>query len=113
MVETFVGHPKTIGREEVKSEIIEARNAATVEAGAPESELPSYTIASGLPTYEEALEQLKQVKELSGYGAKTVETTENWTPRTPPSPTVNGTLSVANLFQLYKNNETIPSIKTT
>ncbi|XP_066262688.1 protein commissureless 2 homolog [Euwallacea similis] len=33
------------------------------EAGMPEAELPSYTIASGLPTYEEALEQLKRIQE--------------------------------------------------
>lgn len=77
-----------------------------MESATGESELPSYTIASGLPTYEEALEQLKQVKELSGYGAKTAETVENRT-HTPPTPAMN-TLSVINLFQLYKNND-VPS----
>lgn len=89
--------------------VIEARNAANIESGTGESELPSYTIASGLPTYEEALEQLKQVKELSGYAAKT-ETIDSRT-RAPPTPAVN-TLSVINLFQLYKNNDTASSMSS-
>uniref|UniRef100_A0AAR5PRH3 Uncharacterized protein n=1 Tax=Dendroctonus ponderosae TaxID=77166 RepID=A0AAR5PRH3_DENPD len=46
--------------QEWKNGVIEARNAANLEAGVPESDLPSYTIASGLPTYDEALEQLKK-----------------------------------------------------
>ncbi|KAJ8920569.1 hypothetical protein NQ315_004708 [Exocentrus adspersus] len=92
--------------------VIEARNAANLESGSAESELPSYTIASGLPTYEEALEQLKQVKELSGYNVKTLETMENRTTHnTQTTPTVT-TLSVINLFQFHKNNGSAPSIKT-
>ncbi|XP_019873166.1 protein commissureless 2 homolog [Aethina tumida] len=85
-----------------KSRVIEARNAANLEAGVIESELPSYTIASGLPSYEEALEQLKKVKELSS-GIPASKTNENWVPRTPPTP-INS-LSVVNLFQYYKQSE--------
>lgn len=71
--------------------VLEARNAQNIESGPPETELPSYTIASGLPSYEEALEQLKKVKE-----AQEVP----WVPQTPPTP--NGPLSVKNLLQIYR-----------
>lgn len=86
--------------------MLETRNAANVEAGNQESEsLPSYTIVSGLPSYEEALEQLKKVKELSNGGMSTKReessTDSGWVPRTPPTPIA--TLSVMDLFQIYKN----------
>lgn len=83
-------HHKTIINNFVA--VLEARNAANIESGSPESELPSYTIASGLPSYEEALEQLKKVKQ------NQVDTA-NWVPQTPPTP-----LSVKNLFQMYRGS---------
>jgi hypothetical protein len=45
--------------------------AGGVSGGDVES-LPSYTVVSGLPTYDEALEQLRQVRELRT-GMKMVE----------------------------------------
>lgn len=77
------------------------RNGSNVESGGnPETEsLPSYTVVSGLPSYEEALEQLKKVKELSGGGDPAKSST-------PPSSTNNPEtvtrLSVTDLFQIYK-----------
>ncbi|XP_060517135.1 protein commissureless 2 homolog [Cylas formicarius] len=81
--------------------------STNVEAGSAESELPSYTIASGLPTYEEALEQLKKVKELQqdkGGGVKpnAAEINENRRPHeNGDTATTTATLSVFNLFQIY------------
>ncbi|KAL3283423.1 hypothetical protein HHI36_006568 [Cryptolaemus montrouzieri] len=76
------------------------RTPSTVEAGNVEAELPSYSIASGLPSYEEALEQLKKVKELTGYQEKrrAAQSGNDWVPQTPPTPVH---LSVTNLFQNY------------
>lgn len=94
--------------------VLETRSAANVEAGNQDSEsLPSYTIVSGLPSYEEALEQLKKVKELSSSGVSTRRdggsTDSAWVPRTPPTPIAS--LSVMDLFQIYKN--TTPTSETT
>ncbi|CAG9767643.1 unnamed protein product [Ceutorhynchus assimilis] len=48
---------------ECKQRVLDAtRNQSNLEAGTFETDLPSYTIASGLPTYEEALEQLRKVQ---------------------------------------------------
>lgn len=77
------------------------RNGSNVESGNnPETEsLPSYTVVSGLPSYEEALEQLKKVKELSGGGDPAKSSS-------PPGATNNTEtvtrLSVTDLFQIYK-----------
>lgn len=79
--------------------VLAARNASNLESNLPESDLPSYTIASGLPTYEEALEQLKSVKQSSK-----IPETIDWQPKTPPTPSL-GTLSVAQLFQSVSKSE--------
>ncbi|KAB0797854.1 hypothetical protein PPYR_08847 [Photinus pyralis] len=82
-----------------KRHILQARNA-NVENGNGELEsLPSYTIVSGLPSYAEALEQLKKVKEQS---APRIDGAGPWTPHTPPTPSPMSRLSVAELFQIYK-----------
>ncbi|CAH1109670.1 unnamed protein product [Psylliodes chrysocephalus] len=78
-----------------KTRVLEARNGANLESGIPETELPSYTIASGLPTYEEALQQLR-VKD-PPHPAKPVETVE-WIPHTPPTPAAVS-LNVVKFFQ--------------
>lgn len=97
--------------------MLETRNAANVEAGNQESEsLPSYTIVSGLPSYEEALEQLKKVKELSSGGGVSTKREESstdsgWVPRTPPTPIA--TLSVMDLFQIYKNTTPVSASDAT
>ncbi|XP_031343010.1 uncharacterized protein LOC116170645 [Photinus pyralis] len=79
--------------------VLQARNA-NVENGNGELEsLPSYTIVSGLPSYAEALEQLKKVKEQS---APRIDGAGPWTPHTPPTPSPMSRLSVAELFQIYK-----------
>ncbi|XP_056646638.1 protein commissureless 2 homolog [Diorhabda sublineata] len=83
-----------------KTRVIEARNAGNVESGLTESELPSYTIASGLPTYEEAL----QLNTKDPMPDKTSETTD-WTPHTPPTPaTPPVSLNVVKFFQGYTND---------
>lgn len=83
---------------------MEARNHANVEANVVETDLPSYTIASGLPTYEEALEQLKTVK--NTINAKRSLDSNEWTPHTPPTPQIT-TLSVVNLFPFINNKENV------
>ncbi|KAF5307744.1 hypothetical protein FQR65_LT06615 [Abscondita terminalis] len=85
-----------------KTQILQPRNGVNVENGNSEAEsLPSYTIVSGLPSYAEALEQLKKVKEMTKPTKK--ENEDVWTPHTPPTPTAMSRLSVADLFQIYKN----------
>lgn len=87
---------------------MEARNAVNIESTIIESELPSYTIASGLPSYEEALEQLKKVKD-PDYAQKSCEISD-WTPHTPPTPATTP-LSVVHLLQVFENKE-INTVKT-
>ncbi|CAH0558302.1 unnamed protein product [Brassicogethes aeneus] len=88
-----------------KARVMEARNTANLEAAVIESELPSYTIASGLPSYEEAVEQLKKVQRV----VPASKTNENWVPRTPPTPIHS--LSVANLFnQYYRGQEQVKPV---
>lgn len=59
--------------------------------------LPSYTIVSGLPSYDEALQQLKVVKQALADGT----VTETPTPMTPPIPSL-AKLSVSELLQIYR-----------
>lgn len=94
-----------------KAQILQSRNSSTLENGNSEAEsLPSYTIVSGLPSYDEALEQLKKVKELSKNAKK--ESEDAWTPHTPPTPTGVSRLSVSDLFHLYKNPNLDVSFKS-
>lgn len=74
--------------------VIEARSAVSnLDASNADSEsLPSYTIVSGLPSYDEALEQLKKIKE---------QTTTVAIPHTTTSNTVQQ-LSVKDLFEKIK-----------
>lgn len=76
------------------------RNGTNVESGGnPETEsLPSYTVVSGLPSYEEALEQLKKVKELNADPAVKSQSSQGTTNN---AETVTR-LSVTDLFQIYK-----------
>lgn len=92
-----------------KRSVLEARrnasNAENGQAGDSES-LPSYTIVSGLPSYDEAIEQLRQVRNQSKNDtsaeikAADKSNSDNWVPQTPPTPVTR--LSVSELFQLYK-----------
>lgn len=73
--------------------------------------LPSYTIVSGLPSYDEALEQLRQchskdevIIEIKSLG----RTNENW----PTTPAPVARLSASDLFQFYKSNTVVPSFDT-
>ncbi|KAF5275638.1 hypothetical protein FQA39_LY06750 [Lamprigera yunnana] len=85
-----------------KRQILQARHNANVEIGNAESEsLPSYTIVSGLPSYEEALEQLQKVKQLAKIDKR--ENADVWIPHTPPTPTTTSGLSVSDLLQIYQN----------
>lgn len=79
----------------------------------PETDLPSYTIASGLPTYDEALEQLKKVKEnqcsdtvFTNESFNTGENTEikSHASRSPTSRDLGNTLSLTHLLQIYNKN---------
>lgn len=83
--------------------VVETRNAANLEAGAREADLPSYTIASGLPTYEEALEQLKKVKDTMCPKPETNECRRQ--DQASEAPGGNGSaLSVFNLFGGYNSS---------
>lgn len=87
--------------------VLDTRTPANVEAGNPELEsLPSYTIVSGLPSYEEALQQLKKIKEVNNGSTKSPSASD-WVPRTPPTPVQ--TLSVIDLFQKHKTEGVKPS----
>lgn len=82
---------------------------SNVEAGMSEAELPSYTIASGLPTYEEALEQLKKVKELQHndvpeYSKTNVSAQESSESKTPVRHDGQSGLSVFSLFGIYNKS---------
>lgn len=58
-----------------KRSVLESRAQSTAAGGASGGDvesLPSYTVVSGLPTYDEALEQLRQVHEVRT-DTKTVE----------------------------------------
>ncbi|XP_066156129.1 protein commissureless 2 homolog [Euwallacea fornicatus] len=89
-----------------------------LEAGIPEVDLPSYTIASGLPTYEEALEQLKRVQEKTRE-AQQVRTTGGAQEATNEIRTQgrghgqSGTLSMFNLFGITKNGGESSATKPT
>lgn len=84
---------------------METRNAANLEAGAREADLPSYTIASGLPTYEEALEQLKKVKDTMQHDVCPKPEANECRRQGQTSEGDNGsTLSVLNLFGSYSRS---------
>lgn len=72
-----------------------------MEANVTPSDLPSYTIASGLPSYEEALEQLKSVQGPLDT-TKALET-KGWIPHTPPTPQMEEALSVVSIFPFIDN----------
>ncbi|KAI4466122.1 commissureless [Holotrichia oblita] len=86
---------------------VEERRREDLEGANAENEsLPSYTIVSGLPSYDEALEQLKKVKELSSSTSKDQAAglaasakSEDLLAQNPQLQTI----SVIELFQLYKN----------
>ena len=84
-----------------------AQNAEAGGAHAAEAEsLPSYTIVSGLPSYEEALEQLRKVNELRT-DSKTVEINAQSCEVTNAYSTDNrqqplSKLSATELLQTYK-----------
>lgn len=94
---------------------VEERRREDVEVANAESEsLPSYTIVSGLPSYDEALEQLKKVKELSSTSSSSASPKDQLavvaSPKTEeaarslsPVQQQLQTISVIELFQLYKN----------
>ncbi|XP_018319601.1 protein commissureless 2 homolog isoform X2 [Agrilus planipennis] len=90
----------------IKAAVIQARNAANVEAGSNyESEsLPSYTVVSGLPTYDEALEQLKKMKEKLRTDSRVVDSNPQPCTTHVPSNQIVSRLSVTDLFQLYKSS---------
>lgn len=88
---------------------VDNSGTSNVEAGMSEAELPSYTIASGLPTYEEALEQLKKVKELQHnnvpeYSKPNVSAQESSESRTPVRHDGQSGLSVFSLFGIYNKS---------
>jgi hypothetical protein len=89
---------------------LESRAQSTAAGGASGGDvesLPSYTVVSGLPTYDEAIEQLRQGQEL-GSDTKTVDVqaqhtqnncTDNDSRQQPPL----AKLAVTELMQQYKS----------
>lgn len=88
--------------------VLQARtaNEANIEAADRES-LPSYTIVSGLPSYDEALQQLKIVREKQARQKQAEASAGDWSPHTPPTPMTK--LSVTDLFQLYMAAGAVPN----
>jgi len=94
--------------------VLESRAQSTAAGGASGGDvesLPSYTVVSGLPTYDEALEQLRQVQEL-GPVTKTVDVqaqhtqnncTDNDSRQQPPL----AKLDVTEFMQNYKSTTAI------
>ena len=94
--------------------VLESRAQSTAARGASGGDvesLPSYTVVSGLPTYDEALEQLRQVQELESV-TKTVEVqaqhtqnncTDNDSRQQPPL----AKLTVTEFIQHYKSTNAI------
>lgn len=82
-------------------------NVTNVEsANADVESLPSYTIVSGLPSYDEALQQLKIVKQSMAESGTTEVQNSNTT--IPTAPAISK-LSVSELMQLYKHQQTLES----
>jgi len=90
--------------------VLESRAQSTVAGGASGGDvesLPSYTVVSGLPTYDEAIEQLRQVQEL-GPDTKTVDvqdqhTQNNCTNSESRQQPQLAKLTVTELVQQYKS----------
>jgi hypothetical protein len=82
--------------------------AAGGTAGDDVESLPSYTIVSGLPTYDEALEQLRQVNELRTdtkmLEAQGQNTQNNSTNSNSRHQQVMAKLSVTEFMQVYKSS---------
>lgn len=79
-------------------------NVTNVESASAEIEsLPSYTIVSGLPSYDEALQQLKVVKQSMAKN-ETAEVQVNSGTVTSSTPAISR-LSVSELMQLYKQHQ--------
>lgn len=97
-----------------KRSALESHAQSTAAGGTPGGDvesLPSYNVVSGLPTYNEALEQLRQVQEL-GSDTKTAEVqaqhtqnnpTDNDNRQQPPL----ATLTVTEFMQEYKSTTAI------
>jgi len=94
--------------------VLESRAQSTAAGGASGGDvesLPSYTVVSGLPTYDEALEQLRQVQQLRS-DTKTVDDqaqhtqnncTDNGSRQQPPL----AKLAVTEFMQQYKSTTAI------
>lgn len=92
---------------------MEARSRAeigNVENGERES-LPSYSIVSGLPTYEEALNQLKSAKSSTSTCAEVSQVP--LPPSTPSTTTTLAKLSVTELLTLYRQPSQLSSTSDT
>jgi len=93
-----------------KRSVLESRAQSTVAGGASGGDvesLPSYTVVSGLPTYDEAIEQLRQVQE-SEPDTKTVDvqdqhTQSNCTNSESRQQPQLAKLTVTELVQQYKS----------
>ncbi|KAL1491013.1 hypothetical protein ABEB36_011674 [Hypothenemus hampei] len=94
--------------QEWKHRVAEAQNQINLENGTLETELPSYTIASGLPTYEEALEQLKHVKNNVVKGSEKGQ--ENGIVEHATETSSSHSLSVFNLFGIYNKGDGADSV---
>ncbi|KAF7273102.1 hypothetical protein GWI33_014163 [Rhynchophorus ferrugineus] len=94
--------------QEWKERTLRTHIATNLEAGSIEVDLPSYTIVSGLPSYEEALEQLKKIKEMRP-GPKQQEEAS----KPSPEPAAGSSLSVFNLFGIYNKTGDVVGLKPT
>ncbi|XP_044752422.1 uncharacterized protein LOC123312199 [Coccinella septempunctata] len=103
-----------------KRRLRSSRTPSSVEEGGSpgctDTDLPSYDMASGLPSYEEAILQLQRVKELAA-GERTVNRSPpqepEWVPRTPPTPVHQPLSELLRQLASSTNTSTGTSIKTT
>lgn len=70
-----------------------------------EESLPSYTIVTGLPSYDQAMEQFRKIRAMRRVSSPKL--TDQADDQISPKLTF-ARLSLGDLFQFYKNDKTLP-----
>lgn len=70
-----------------------------------EESLPSYTIVTGLPSYDQAMEQFRKIRAMRRVSSPKLNIQED--EQVPPKLTF-ARLSLGDIFQFYKNDKTLP-----
>ncbi|XP_065206458.1 uncharacterized protein LOC135835878 [Planococcus citri] len=91
-----------------KQEVLQAQRAMNTrvpfrEEYTYEESLPSYTIVTGLPSYDQAMEQFRKIRTMRRVSSPKLGPDED----RPPKLTF-ARLSLGDIFQFYKNDKTLP-----